>query len=1589
LARSSPGSSTTRSNPAGTASSSGAALVSQVRDLLDKLGRDPLPTADAGDLLHATREAVRALGAARGDRREAAPGQAVELRSLLHRILEKAAERPLRLTMAGTPFAEEWTDLLLRAVDVSDFTVGPLFLGRARQCGDRTLFLLPPHRREGRISWADAQRQVLRIGASLLALRDAGEAGPDAPVALLGANSPEVALFDLACLVTGTRNVPVPANSPPGQVQFILKHAGVRCLFLGDDAAARAAIDGIGAGGPPRIHWLDPTREPRVRIDSFESFLALGAGTPEGAVRDAAHAVHSGDVATVMYTSGTTGDPKGVPFTHANLVTKRYARAAAWPDIGEGDVFLCYLPLYHTFGRWLEMLGCVFWGSVYAFVDDVSVESLLYSFQRVRPTTFISVPKKWSQLAEAVAPMSDNTDADPDRDREISRELVSVTGGRLKRGLSAAGYLPPTVFGRFHRAGIELHSGFGMTEATGGITMTPPGDYRDDSIGVALPGIELRVAEDGELLIRGPYVTPPADDDPPREDDWFATGDIVTLDAAGHLSIIDRKKEIFKNVQGETISPRRVESLFSEFDVVDRVLLIGDGRAYCTVLIVPDEEIRTTYAEGDDITIEAPEAREIFAPLVSTVNRFLAPFERILDFALLSRDLDADRGELTAKGTPRRKLVGERFKSAIEPMYTRETLVLAVGELPVRIPHWVLRQTGIHARELRGDADGIEVVTTGRRLVVERLEGTRVRVGDLEYDIGGDTLRLGEILGRAQLWLGNDAVRAFAGPGVEHWWRRGQRFEVATRLVRRPLRDESGQREGATWASDTGPDIGMLHAFAGRLRHPDAEVRRQVVETLRVTITGARPEIDHLVRELLRSGLADTAIRGECFRALVPHLAPAELDALLAVHLEDASFPSPRERELIALSPLRDDQLDAVLERVQRLADEVARGGDPSRLDRFLALLVRQAISHRSTHLRSRSLLARLAEDAAGNQLRARFHATLDALVSGFRGTLPTVETAPGVRWEEAVTLADGVREADRTRILAAISTTPLLVEARTLLDPAPFAGPAPLERGSVTVRFLGTGTGRRVHHLEWAPPSGDPTASSFECIVKTNEDLTWDEVQAELRLLVRARSGASGRPVVKTQGGGYHEHGLWTEEFIPGQTLDHLLEDLAAAPPDTLDDAGAVAADEESGGQITLMWPFVVSSCTSLVVDFWKRTGGRVALAKPSAEKVVLPAHDWQIGGRLVSIADRVPCERLIDVLRSTQEGILRPVARRHPEANLGPEWPLLFSAALEVLGEREGLELLESEAAGRPGRLAAAALRFASSVRRRGFLPGRIRHAARRYRRWAGLNPDATLEAQAATLSQIEGAYGIAELDTERPGSRMQLFRHTVFRGSDPDFLRAFDHLIAKSLTGPETPEEWRAQVAALREAFPLRGREEFFLARMLYPHVEAGTRAVLVREHGTAAAGVEVQHTGPDGHVFTIRRPANPGETSALYRVFRSSNFRRVGSGDHDLLVVTEAQGRVIGGLIYRWISPTYIALEWIVVSRAHRGRNIGSVLLTEFIERIRVQGVRVLSTGFFRPSFFAKFDFGVDPRYAGLVRFLEPEDVSAPSAPLAPE
>ena len=237
--------------------------------------------------------------------------------------------------------------------------------------------------------------------------------------------------------------------------------------------------------------------------------------------------------ATVMFTSGSTGRPKGVAFNQYNLVTKRFARAAALPEVGRDEVMLCYLPLFHTFGRYLEMLGTIFWGGTYVFAGNPSADTLLAQFQQVRPTALISVPVRWVQIRDRVMELAQGEDIERPQ-AEIFRDVV---GDRLAWGLSAAGYLDPKVFRFFHRNGVRLCSGFGMTEGTGGLTMTPPDDYVEDSVGIPLPGVEgaLRATK---ASCRSPAATSPAIC--PRrhrpaawrwrtrtsDDFWLATGDL-------------------------------------------------------------------------------------------------------------------------------------------------------------------------------------------------------------------------------------------------------------------------------------------------------------------------------------------------------------------------------------------------------------------------------------------------------------------------------------------------------------------------------------------------------------------------------------------------------------------------------------------------------------------------------------------------------------------------------------------------------------------------------------------------------------------------------------------------------------------------------------------------------------------------------------------------------------------------------------------------------------------------------------------------------------------------------------------------------
>ena len=476
---------------------------------------------------------------------------------------------------------------------------------------------------------------------------------------------------------------------------------------------------------------------------------------------------NTNEVATTMFTSGSSGMPKGVSFSIYNIVSKRFARAAALPEVGN-QTFLSYLPLFHTFGRYLELMGAIFWNGTYVFAGNSSSETLFNLFTEVNPTGFISIPLRWQELYDRCQEKIGNIDK-----IELQEQAVRmVVGSRLSWGLSAAGYLDPKVFRFFNHFNINLCSGFGMTEATGGITMTPPGKYTDGTVGIPLPGINTRLTKESELEISGHYVGRYLEDAgpgdiisypyDPAQDHWVKTGDIFSIDEQGFFKIIDRIKDIYKNNRGQTVAPQVVEKMFHQVPGMKGCFLVGDNRPYNVLLIIPDP--------SDPIfnSLEKEKLTEYFHQIVTAANARVAPYERVVNFALLDRDFSIERGEITPKGSFNRKIIEKNFSELIESLYISNVISIESDGFTVLIPRWFYRDLGILDNDIVLLDDRLKNRRNNLFLTVKRLENNDFRIGDYSYRISSGKIDLGIFARQPALWLGNPELISFC-PVKEGW----------------------------------------------------------------------------------------------------------------------------------------------------------------------------------------------------------------------------------------------------------------------------------------------------------------------------------------------------------------------------------------------------------------------------------------------------------------------------------------------------------------------------------------------------------------------------------------------------------------------------------------------------------------------------------------------------------------------------------------------------------------------------------------------------------------------------------------------------
>jgi len=488
------------------------------------------------------------------------------------------------------------------------------------------------------VTWGQFARQIRGVARWLV---ERGVASGDR-VAIFAPNSIAWASAALGAQVAGAVFVPIYPASTADQVAYILEHAEVRCAFVGGaDPIARLEQARARLGGPLEVIDLDAAAALTAAADR-------DAATP--APVDARLGALSLDApAQMLYTSGTSGNPKGVPLTHRNVA----CNGADWlrcnaPLLAEGDRDLLWLPMSHIFGFGELCVGnTLAWETYLASPQDV-----LELLPEVAPEVFFSVPAYWEKIARLVA-------AGPDPAAALQR----TTGGRLRFCLSGGAGLKVEIKQQLQAAGVLVLEGYGLTETAPTLTLNRPGGFRFDSVGRPLPSVELRLAEDGEILARGENVFAGYFKDPEAtaaaftEDGWFRTGDLGRWTEDGFLQIVDRKKDILVTSGGKNIPPANIEARFADDPVVERLVVYGDGKPYL---------VAAAWARPD---VPPGERERRIAARIEAVNAQLARHETIKRFFVEDAPLTVEAGLLTSSLKLRRKAVYEHLRGRFEALY--------------------------------------------------------------------------------------------------------------------------------------------------------------------------------------------------------------------------------------------------------------------------------------------------------------------------------------------------------------------------------------------------------------------------------------------------------------------------------------------------------------------------------------------------------------------------------------------------------------------------------------------------------------------------------------------------------------------------------------------------------------------------------------------------------------------------------------------------------------------------------------------------------------------------------------------------------
>jgi long-chain acyl-CoA synthetase len=559
--------------------------------------------------------------------------------------------------------------------------------------------------------WFDRLRDV-SLGLSALGIQRGDR------IAILSESRPEWITADLAAQTVGAVTAPVYSTLTAGQVRYIVNDAGARVVFV-STAEQTEKLQRVRHELPmlEAIVTFDPVPSASPSVLHIDALAERGHAKLMGewgigrAFRDRAREIRPSDLATIIYTSGTTGEPKGVMLSHANLISNLFAGHTVI-GVDENDVSLSFLPLSHSFERLATYLYLAY-GVTIVFAE--SMETIAKDMLTVRPTVMTGVPRVYEKFQARIVERGASL-PQPRRtlfywglkvgaararalekegrvggllaleaalaDRLVFSKVRQGVGGRLQCLVSGSAPLQVTTARFFAGIGLPITEGYGLTETSPVVTANPMNAPRLGTVGKPIPDVEVRIADDGEILVRGPnvmmgYYNKPDDTAAVLRDGWFHTGDVGVLDEDGYLAITDRKKDLLVTSGGKKIAPQPIESVLKKSPLIGEAVVLGDRQRFVSALIIPNfgalerrlQDLGRPHAEREDL-VQRADVVALYDEVVSALNQELSQYERIKRFRLLPREFSIETGELTPTMKVKRKVVEEKWKKEIEQIYS-------------------------------------------------------------------------------------------------------------------------------------------------------------------------------------------------------------------------------------------------------------------------------------------------------------------------------------------------------------------------------------------------------------------------------------------------------------------------------------------------------------------------------------------------------------------------------------------------------------------------------------------------------------------------------------------------------------------------------------------------------------------------------------------------------------------------------------------------------------------------------------------------------------------------------------------------------